>query len=309
MNAVLYLLTVLIWGTTWIAIKWELGVTPIPLSIALRFAIAALVLFAILAWKRRLAPPRGEAARLVLAQGLCLFCCNFLCFYNATRWVPSGLVAVVFSMATLLNAFNARLFFKQRIAPQVLVGGAFGLAGVMALSWQQLAGESFSWSSLLGLGLAFAGTLCFSFGNLLSSRLQKQGYTPLQTNAWAMLTGTTVLVVGSLIAGVPLRVDGDPRFWGAMLYLAVPGSVIGFTAYLMLVGRMGAARAAYCTVLFPLVALNVSAIFEGYRWAPSALVGIVLVLVGNVLVFRKPTARLAGATDARRPQRPAAHRG
>jgi len=162
---------------------------------------------------------------------------------------------------------------------------------VVALSWQQLAGASFSWLSLWGLGLAFLGTLCFSFGNLLSSRLQKLGHMPLQTNAWAMLTGTLVLLAGCLLAGVPLRVESDPRYWGALLYLAVPGSVIGFTAYLMLVGRLGAERAAYCTVLFPLVALNVSALWEGYRWTPAALAGVVLVLIGNVLVFKKPAPR------------------
>ncbi|BEV73529.1 MULTISPECIES: DMT family transporter [unclassified Paludibacterium] len=301
MNAFLYLLTVLIWGTTWIAIKWELGSTPIPVSIAVRFAMAALVLFAILAWKKRLAPPRGPALKLVLAQGVLLFCCNFLCFYNATRWIPSGLVAVVFSMATLWNALNARIFFKQRIAPQVVLGGAIGLTGITVLSWEQLAGASFSWSSLLGLGLALLGTLCFSFGNLLSSRLQSLGHTPLQTNAWAMLTGTLVLIVGCLLAGVPFQLESDPRYWGAMLYLAVPGSVIGFTAYLMLVGRLGAARAAYCTVLFPIVALNVSALLEGYRWTPAALTGVVLVLLGNVLVFRKPAARVV-LSEAQRAQ-------
>jgi drug/metabolite transporter (DMT)-like permease len=169
---------------------------------------------------------------------------------------------------------------------------------VVALSWQQLAGTSIAWSSLLGLALALLGTLCFSFGNLLSSRLQALGYTPLQTNAWAMLTGTTILLVGCVLAGVPLRLDSDPRYWGALLYLAIPGSVVGFTAYLMLVGRMGAERAAYCTVLFPLVALNVSAWFEGYRWTPTALVGVVLVLLGNVLVFRKPAPRPLAAAPA-----------
>lgn len=288
MTALLYLTTVLIWGTTWIAIKWELGSVPIPVSIAWRFFVAAAVLFAILAWRRQLARPRGEALRLVLAQGICLFCCNFLCFYHATRWVPSGLVAVIFSMATLLNALNARLFFGQRIAPRVMAGGALGLSGIVLLFWHEIAAAAFSAHALLGWGLALGGTLCFSFGNLLSSRLQKLGHPPLQTNAWAMLTGATVLAVGSLAAGLPFAIDPSPRYVGALLYLAIPGSVIGFTAYLMLVGRLGAERAAYCTVLFPLVALNVSAWLEGYHWTPAACFGVALVLGGNLLVFSRP---------------------
>lgn len=117
MNALLYLSTVLIWGTTWIAIKVQLGPVPIPLSIAYRFFLAAAALFAILAWRGQLRRPRGTALGLIAAQGLTLFCFNFLCFYYASHYLPSGLVAVVFSTATLWNALNARLILKRRIAP------------------------------------------------------------------------------------------------------------------------------------------------------------------------------------------------
>ena len=87
---------------------------------------------------------------------------------------------------------------------------------------------------------------------------------------------------------MPLTLGWNTRYIGSLLYLAIPGSVIGFTAYLTLVGRMGPERAAYCTVLFPLVALNISAVVEGYQWTPPALLGLLLVMLGNVLVFRKP---------------------
>jgi len=299
MNAVLYLATVLIWGTTWIAIKWQLGVVPVSLSIAYRFFLAALLLFAILAVRAPIVRPKGLALRLVLAQGVCLFCVNFLCFYHATRWIPSGLVAVIFSTATLWNALNARWFFKQRIAPRVMLGGALGLCGVAVLFWQQIVLQSFSAASFLGLGLALLGTVSFSLGNLLSSRLQRLGLSPLETNAWAMLTGACISLLGSVLAGTPLVWDGSPRYVGALLYLVLLGSVVGFTAYLTLVGRMGAERAAYCTVLFPLVALNVSSWFEDYHWTSAALLGVVLVVAGNVLVFKKPAlaARLAPASS------------
>jgi len=288
MNALLYLSTALIWGTTWIALKWQLGDTPIPLSIAYRFLLAAAVLFAILAVKRQLRLPRGEAAWLVGAQGLALFCLNFLCFYHASHYLPSGLVAVVFSTATLWNALNARIFLKRHISSQVMTGGALGLVGIITLFWPQLAGHSADRGTLIGLGLSLLGTLCFSTGNLLSARLQTLGLKPLETNAWAMLCGALILVVGSLLVGLPFTIDTSTRYLGALVYLAIPGSVIGFTAYLMLVGRLGPERAAYCIVLFPVVALNVSVWFEGYHWTPLALAGLVLVLAGNVLVFRHP---------------------
>ncbi|WP_313465498.1 DMT family transporter [Pseudomonas nitroreducens] len=288
MNLSLYLLTVLIWGTTWIAIKLQVGAVAIPLSIAYRFSLAALVLFALLLVSRRLQPLGRRGQAICFAQGLCLFCVNFLCFYTASQWVPSGLIAVVFSTATLWNALNARIFFGQRIAPNVLGGGAFGLVGLALLFWPELSGHQATRETFYGLGLALLGTLCFSAGNLLSSLQQKAGLRPLSTNAWGMLYGSLILLGICLVQGVPLTFDSSPQYVWSLLYLAIPGSVIGFTAYLTLVGRMGPERAAYCTVLFPVVALNVSAFAEGYQWSLPALAGLGLVMAGNVLVFRKP---------------------
>lgn len=291
MNLFLYVLTVVIWGTTWIALKLQLGVVAIPVSIVYRFALAALLLFAILLVSRRLQPMSRRAHGLCLAQGLCLFCVNFMCFLTASQWIPSGLIAVVFSTATLWNALNARVFFGQRIATNVLGGGALGLLGLALLFWPELYGHAASRETLIGLALALVGTLCFSAGNMLSSLQQKAGLKPMTTNAWGMFYGASMLAVYCLISGIPFAMEWNTRYIGSLLYLVIPGSVIGFTAYLTLVGRMGPERAAYCTVLFPLVALNVSAFAEGYQWTPPALFGLLLVMLGNVLVFRKPKPR------------------
>ena len=290
MTAFLYGLTVLIWGTTWIALKLQLGPVPIPWSIVWRFALAAFVLALWLLWRGRLRLPRREAWPLVAAQGLCLFCLNFICFLQASRTLPSGLVAVVFSTSTLWNALGARLVFKRSLTPQVMGGGLLGLAGLLAMFWPELADHGASAGTWQGLGFALAGTLCFSCGNLLSARLQALGETPALTNAWGMAWGAGVLAVGSLALGVAPAFDPSPSYVGAWLYLAIPGSVIGFTAYLELVGRLGPERAAYCTVLFPLVALAISSVLEDYRWSAVAIAGLALVMVGNVLVFaRRPT--------------------
>ncbi|SAI69825.1 DMT family permease [Bordetella ansorpii] len=299
MNLALYLLTVLIWGTTWIAIKWQIGVVPPPVSIGWRFGIAALVLFALLRLLRRPILPPAGAWRFLVAQGLALFCLNFLCFYYSEHYVASGLVAVVFSLAPLLNAINGRLFMGRPLQPQVIAGALLGLAGIGALSIQQMAGHLDDSDTWLGMGLAVLGTLCFSTGNLLSTRMSAMGLHPLTANAWAMLVGASVLTLGSLAAGLPLGLDTDARYLGALLYLAIPGSVIGFTAYLTLVARIGPERAAYCTVLFPFVALAASTLFEGYQWSPLAVLGLALVVAGNLVVFGAP-GRIASFVSARR---------
>ncbi|MDH1631814.1 DMT family transporter [Pseudomonas mosselii] len=291
MNLSLYLLTVLIWGTTWIALKLQLGEVAIPVSIVYRFALAGLILFAFLLLTRRLQPMNRRGHLVCLAQGLCLFCVNFMCFLTASQWVATGLIAVVFSTATLWNAINARIFFGQKIAANVLGGGALGLLGLGLLFWPELSHHAASRETLYGLGLGLLGTLCFSAGNMLSSVQQKAGLKPMTTNAWGMLYGASMLAVYCLVKGIPFDMEWNARYIGSLLYLVIPGSVIAFTAYLTLVGRMGPERAAYCTVLFPLVALNVSAFAEGYQWTAPALLGLVAVMAGNVLVFRKPKSR------------------
>lgn len=303
MNLFLYLLTVLVWGTTWIALKWQIGEVPIPWSIAYRFWLAAAVLLAWLAWRRQWRWPSRGIAPLLIGQGLALFCLNFMCFLHASQWIASGLVAVCFSTAPLWNALNGRVFQRRALSAQVLAGGALGLAGLLLLFGGEFAKDWQRAETLWGLGLALAGTYCFSLGNLLSGAMQRQGQTPLQTNAWAMLVGATAIAAYALLAGEPMRFDPSPLYVGAWLYLAIPGSVIGFTAYLTLVGRMGADKAAYCTVLFPVVALNVSAWVEGYAWTPAALLGLGLVGAGNVVVFWRAPAITAGRTPPSPPAR------
>lgn len=285
MNTFLYTLTVLIWGSTWIAIKWQLGVVPAPVSIAYRFWIAAIVLLLVLAAMRKPVMPPARAWRYLLAQGVALFCCNFLCFYYASQWVPSGLVAVVFSTAPLWNAINGRLFLGRPMQPQVIVGALLGLTGIAMLFLPQMQGHWSDGAMLQGLGLALLGTLFFSTGNLLSSRMQAIGLTPWLTNTWAMFIGASVLTLIGIVLGMSFDIEPTARYIGALLYLAIPGSVIGFTAYLLLVGRMGPDKAAYCTVLFPVVALTISTVFEGYRWSALAFVGLACVLAGNLLAF------------------------
>lgn len=285
MNTFLYLLSIAVFGTTWFAIKLQLGVVAAPVSIAYRFWLAAAILLLLLVAARKPVWPPRQAWRYLLAQGITLFCCNFLCFYYASQWVTSGLVAVVFSTAPIWNAINGRLFMARPIRRQVIGGALLGLCGIALLFLPQMRGHWNDSGMLLGLGLALLGTLSFSAGNLLSSRMQALGLTPWLTNSWAMLIGATILGSGALLLGMPFNFSSDGRYLGSLLYLAVPGSVIGFTAYLILVGRIGPDRAAYTTVLFPVVALTVSTLYEGYRWTPLAFGGLLLVLCGNLLAF------------------------
>lgn len=290
MNAILFVTTVLIWGSTWIAIALQVGPVPVLVSVFYRFATAGVVMLAVLALAGRLRiPPRGDRIWIV-AQALCLFSMNFICFYTAARYVPSGLVSVIFSLSTLFNAVNARLFFGERITARMILASALGVAGLVLLFGPGL-GAGQSAGIVRGALLACAGTMLFSLGNMVSRRNSAAGIAPVTANAWGMGCGALILLALIGVTGAPVIAPPNGVYLGAMLYLAIIGSVVGFTTYLLMVARIGSARAAYATVLFPIVALALSTVYEGYVWHWPGILGISLALLGNLVMFSRPKAR------------------
>ncbi|MGE9553715.1 DMT family transporter [Erwinia amylovora] len=288
MNAVLYLLVVMIWGTTWIAIFMQQGVVSVTVSIFWRFLIAAVAMLIVLGIMGRLRKISLRDHLFCLLQGCCVFGFNFVCFYHAAAWISSGLESVIFSMAVLYNAVNSMLFFRQRPHPNLLPAAALGLTGIVALFWHDLVATQLAPSLLLGIGLSALGTFGFSLGNMISTRHQRRGLETMSTNTYAMLYGALVMAAISLFRGDHFIPELSVRYLGSLLYLAIFGSVIAFGAYFTLVGRIGASQAAYCTLLFPLVALTLSTLYEGYVWHVNAVVGLLLILLGNLVMFSKP---------------------
>ncbi|MGY8868884.1 MAG: DMT family transporter [Pseudomonadales bacterium] len=285
MNTFLYLNTVLIWGTTWIAIHWQAGDVPVLASVFYRFAIAGVVLLPLLYLFRRVQTTTRTDHGFMVLQGVCLFSMNFVCFYTASHTIASGLLSVIFSAATLFNAINSRLFWGERPSSEVFFAGILGVFGLCLMFWPELSRSGFEVSDLKGIGLGLLGTYLFSLGNMISLRHSKQGLKPLTSNGYAMIYGALFLAGLIWITDTPLIWDTSPRYVGSLLYLAIIGTVVGFTAYLSLVGRIGANKAAYATVMFPVVALSLSTVFEGYVWSLSSVAGLLLVLLGNGLIL------------------------
>jgi drug/metabolite transporter (DMT)-like permease len=135
--------------------------------------------------------------------------------------------------------------------------------------------------------LSVGGTVCFSLGGIVAARNQAAGLSIRGSTAWAMVYGVILLSFFALVNGRRFTFDPHPPYVLSLLYLSIIGSVIGFVSYFTLVGRIRAEKAAYATVLFPIVALTISTLFEGYHWTVTAFVGILLTLAGNVLVLMK----------------------
>lgn len=160
--------------------------------------------------------------------------------------------------------------------------------GIVILFWDDLLANGLNASLLWGIGLSALGTYGFSLGNMFSIRHQRRGLETLTTNSWAMLYGTLVMGAIALLRGDNFMPEWTVSYLGALLYLALFGSVIAFGAYFTLVGRIGASKAAYSTLLFPLVALSISTVYEGYVWHSNAVIGLALILLGNMVMFAKP---------------------
>lgn len=255
------------------------------MSIFYRFAVAAVVLLAGLSLIGRRTRLSLADHGVCLAQGLAVFGLNFYCFYTAAGTLPSGLISIVFSMATLFNAINGFLLFRLPIPRVFYAATALGLPGMVLVFWEDLMTMQASGATLLAIGLSVLGTYGFSLGNMASIRHQRKGLNVAVTNGYAMLYGALAMGAIGLFQGHSFALPVDGRYLGALVYLAIIGSIGGFGAYFMLVGRIGAGRAAYATVLFPLVALGLSTVFEGYRWPATAVVGLVLIILGNLLMF------------------------
>ena len=277
------------WSLSWYALAVQTASTvSVEASLAYRFAIATAFMFAwVLARGERVRFPVRTHATFA-AMGVLIFSTNFLLFYYASAHLVSGLLSVMFSTASVFNVAIAFALTREAPARSTLAGAALGIAGIalMFLPALRRQGAGLDAHALLGLGLCIAGTLSFCTGNVLSARLQRERISVIAASAWGMLYGTLWATFLGLVLGRPFDFEVSTPYLASLVWLAVVSTVIAFASYLTLVGRIGAGRAGYATVVFPVVALLVSTLMEGYEWTLPAALGLLLVLAGNVFVVR-----------------------
>jgi drug/metabolite transporter (DMT)-like permease len=289
----------LIWGSTWLAIKYQLGTVSPELSIAYRFALAAILLF-IFSAARRLPMRFSRRQHIYIAlQGLLLFSLNYFLVYLAELYLASALVAILFSTIIIANVFFGAILLKAPVRVRVIIGAVVGILGIMLIFSTELATFDVSGEVGLGIMLVIGSVISASLGNIVSARNQRHNLPVIQTNAFGMAYGAAFMLILAFFNGAPLTFDTSPSYIFSLLYLAIFGSVIAFGTYLTLLGRIGPDRAAYVTVLFPVIALILSTLFEGITWSLAQLGGVALVLLGNVIVLTRIRLRRGFAASAR----------
>ena len=282
-NILLYAGVLLGWSTSWLPLSWQLGVVAPEISLFWRFLMAAPMMAV-------LALVSGQTLKFDCRQhwrfaalGLCIFSGNFALFYHAGSGVASGLLAVVFSTASLVNVMMGAAIGRAWPPTLHVVAALIGISGVAMLYWPEL---HMSDKALQSLIFCLCGTFFFCAGNMVSQNSQQHGIPVFASAALGMLYGTCYLGIFSLLMGHEFTIEVTTRYLGSLVWLTIVSSVLTFSCYLLLIGRIGASRAGYATVVFPVFALLLSTSFENYQWTGLGIAGLSLVIIGNLIMIR-----------------------
>lgn len=288
----------LIWGSTWIVIRDQLGTVSPHWSVTYRFVIAAAAMLL-------LARVQGQSLRLsrdgmlaALVIGLTQFCINFNSVYLAERHITSGLVATFFALLLIPNALLARIFLGHRVHRRFVAGSAVAVLGIGLLFAHEFRlGRAGAEDLTIGLALTLVGMLGASSANVYQAMDRARRYPLTALLAWSMAIGALLdATIALMVAGWP-TFDPRPSYIAGLLYLALAASALAFSLYFPVVRKIGPARAAYSSVMVPIIAMALSTLFEGYRWSLLAAAGAALALTG-MLIAMSDRGKAIPAPDA-----------
>jgi len=298
-NTVLYAITVLIWGSTWIVINFQLGKVAPEASLTYRFGFAAIVLFIFCLIKNKPLRFTSKEHFQFFFFGVTLFGINYFLLYNSQQYISSALTCIAFSTLLFANIINARIWFKTPINAQVYFGGVLGILGITTLFWPQVLDAELGANTVTGLLLCIVGTLFASAGNMLSMQNQKLKLPLFPATAWGMFYGASFMAAITLLQGKSFTFDYSFSYVSSLLYLSIFGSVIAFGCYLTLLNNIGAHKASYATIMFPAVAVIISTFVENFEWSAYTILGLGLIFAGNLVVLAKPKQGKDGSEECK----------
>ncbi len=288
-NIIRYITVILVWGATWYAIKLQVSLAPGIISILYRTTLATVLL---VVWCKI----KGLSLRFSLKShlflfllGVSMFSVHYLFIYGAAKYIVSGVIAVIFSCTSFLNIFNNFLFFQKKPTPGIIFGTLVGVIGLCLFFWHEVSIIDLQGNSLIGFMLAGMSAFVFSLSGSISKRNNNRNFSILPSMAVGMVYGVLIIIIYTLIHSQNLVFPDNPIYWGALLYLAVPGSIIGSLCYLQLIKNIGPEIAGYTTILYPVVALLISWKFENYQWSLMNLLGLFFIILGNIVLLRRKT--------------------
>lgn len=288
-NAILFGVCVLIWGSTWVTITYQLGEVHPVLSVAYRFTLAAFCLGVYCLLTRRSLRLPGHIHVKMAGVGLALYTLDYALLYSSQQYLISAVVAVMSSCIIYFNVVLRWLLFSKPVRIPVLVGATLGLAGMGLIFYPQFRHMPATDTLWWGIALAMMSFVFAAVGNVISERILDHKTPVIQMNFWAMSYGLVFLYGYALWLGEPFRLPGQSSYYLSLAYLSVFGSVLAFGAYMKLLKNIGSDRAAYVVLVYPIVALGLSSVFEDYQWDSLGITGVAIVLLGNAIAMEKIT--------------------
>nr|BDT28363.1 DMT family transporter [Bacteriovorax sp. HI3] len=288
-NILLFSVCSLIWGTTWFVIKFQIDSTGPIAGVFFRYVLAALMMFAINIFfiKKSLKYPLANH-KFFMLQGLFNFCLNYILTYVSEQYINSGLVALTFTVLIYFNMLGMKLIYKKEIYKNVIYGAIMGFFGIIFLFWREIANFSADKVTIFGIVIGIVATLFASIGNMFAYKNHQLKVPVMTFNAWGMLYGACFSLIIGLIQGESFHFPSTPSFLLSLSYLSLFGTVVAFWAYQTLVGTIGADRAAYTSIISPVIAMLISSVFENIVFTPQLFIGILLCFFGNLLALKKP---------------------
>jgi drug/metabolite transporter (DMT)-like permease len=285
-----FIIPCFIWGSTWFAIKFQLGHVDPLVSVVYRFLIAGLLLMAFSAIRRLNLRYTLREHLLMMLQGMILFGFNYWLVYLAEEDLASGVVAIIFSFSIFTNIFFNYLLLKGKIRKEVMGGAVLGIGGTLLIFSHELQSSEQIAIGYQALLFCFGSIVLASLGNILSKYNQTRKLPVIQTNAFSMTYGSLAMMLMVPLSGKSFSFEATFPYIASLLYLSILGSIVAFTLYLKLVGDIGPDRAGYTTLVAPVIALVISSFFENYQWGLAAAIGILLLFAGNFLALKiKPS--------------------
>lgn len=300
-NFLLFMTCAGIWGSSWLVIKFQLGAVDPVISVFYRFLISSSVLFLFATLSRMSLSYSRKQHLIFFFQGACNFSINYIITYWAEMYAPSALISMTFTLLVAYNILGMKLFFKKTIGPKVYLGTASGILGIGIIFGNEFASLGFSGATVKGLALGIIATLFASAGNLLAYKNHLQKIPVSVANTWGMFYGTLTTLVVALIMGSSWTTPLSATYLFSLFYLAIFATVIAFGAYLTLVGRIGAERAGYSSILSPVIALVLSILFEGMQVNGRIVVGLLFCLLGIFITNYSSAQRLKKGTSFIKP--------
>ena len=280
-----FLVVLIIWSTTPLAIQWSSTGGPMT-SVLLRMLIGVLFCAGTLAIMSQGIPLFAKARIVYMVGGLAIFL-SMVMFYTAAQLIPSGWIAVLFGISPITTGiFSAMVEPETRLTMSRIAGILLGLSGLYLVF---SAGLDFADASLLGVSITLAATLISSATSVITRQLVKDlSLTGMQITTGSLSVAIPLFIVAVVIVEPEMNVDPSARAIGSILYLGLIGTGVGFTLYYYLLKRVSASRLSLVTLITPITALSVGSWLNNEPLVSEVWMGAGLVSIGLLMYEYKP---------------------